>query len=245
MNNLLRSLVTYSYIIGFIPTKLIRLKQLQKKKATLSTADYDELVYETPRSWAKNILKKAGATVELTGAENLPEGAVLLIANHEGNFDIPVLIATIQKPFGFLSKVEVKKIPFIADWMTEMNCVFIDRANRRSAMKSIEDSSISLQQGHSLLLFPEGTRSKGQGVQEFKAGFVRIASRANVPVVPIAIYGTSQLMEQQNNRVTPAHVKVHVLKPVQILEGESTDEFRERVQQSITNARLILEEASR
>lgn len=228
--------MTYSYIIGYIPTQMATLRRLQKRKHELDTASYDELVYETPRRWARNILKKAGASVEVLGTENLPSGPVLLVANHEGNFDIPVLISKVPKPFGFLSKVEVTKIPFIADWMTEMNCVFIDRSNRRSAMKSIEDSVETLRNGHSLLLFPEGTRSKGQGMREFKSGFVRIAQKAQVPIVPIAIYGTSRLMEQHSNRVTPAQVYVQVLPEVFLEESESTDEFKQRVQHQIEQA---------
>lgn len=238
---MIRSLVTYSYIIGYIPTQMATLRRVQKKKHELDTASYDDLVYETPRRWATNILKKAGASVEISGTEHLPQGPVLLVVNHEGNFDIPVLISKVPKPFGFLSKVEVTKIPFIADWMTEMNCVFIDRSNRRSALKSIEDSIETLRNGHSLLLFPEGTRSKGQGIREFKSGFVRIAQKAGVPIVPIAIYGTSRLMEQQSNRIKPAQVYVQVLPSVSIEETESTDEFKQRIQHQIEHALLELQ----
>ncbi|MFC4354656.1 lysophospholipid acyltransferase family protein [Chryseomicrobium palamuruense] len=191
------------------------------QKSQLSAQAYDEEVYKVPRHWATNILKKAGVSVEISGVEHLPIGPVLFISNHEGNFDIPVLIAHVPKPFGFLSKVEVKKIPFISDWMEEMNCVFIDRTNRKNALQSIHDSVERLQQGHSLLLFPEGTRSKGNGVQPFKSGFIRIAERANVPIVPIAIYGTSHIMEQNNNHIVPAHVKIQLLPYVELSQQPS------------------------
>lgn len=216
-----RSLLTYSYIIGYIPTRMKTLRKMRIRKPHLSVADYDNELYEVPRHWARNILKKAGVTVDITGTEHLPPGPVLFVSNHEGNFDIPVLIAHVPKPFGFLSKVEVKRIPFISDWMEEMNCVFIDRTNRKSSLQSIHDSVDTLKQGHSLLLFPEGTRSKGDGLKAFKPGFVRIAERASVPIVPIAIYGTSKIMEQNNNQIVPAHVKIQLLRPVELSDISS------------------------
>ena len=147
---------------------------------------------EVPQTWASGILKRTKSTISVVGVENLPEGPVLFISNHEGNFDIPVLIANIPKPFGFISKVEVKKLPIIKDWMVEMNCVFIDRNDRRSAMGVLDDTVEKLHAGHSMIIFPEGTRSKGAGVQPFKSGFAKIAQEAGVPIVPIAIYGTSE-----------------------------------------------------
>lgn len=232
VNRVFRSLVTYSYIIGYIPTRMRTLKQLKARKSSLSVSAYDEEVFKVPQHWARNILKKAGVTVEISGLEYLPEGPVLFVSNHEGNFDIPVVIASVPKPFGFLSKVEVKKIPFISEWMEELNCVFIDRSNRKSALQSIQDSVDMLQQGHSLLLFPEGTRSKGNAMKPFKAGFVRIAERAQVPIVPIAIYGTSKAMEQNNNQIKPAHVKIQLL-PVVELSEQPSERLLQDIQQQI------------
>lgn len=238
---MLRSLVTYSYIIGYIPTKMRTLKKLKAMKSQYTVAEYDRLVNITPKHWAGQILKKAGVTYSVTGLDLLPNEPVLLVSNHEGNFDIPVLIAALPTPFGFLSKVEVKKIPFISDWMTEMNCVFLDRSNRKSAVQSITDSVESLQNGHSLLLFPEGTRSKGNGVSAFKTGFVRIAERANVSIIPIAIYGTAQIMEQNHEKIRSAHVKIRVLAPVRLMETETNDEFVKRVEGIVHQAVKELE----
>ncbi|MET3574906.1 lysophospholipid acyltransferase family protein [Bhargavaea ullalensis] len=145
----------------------------------------------------------------------LPEGPVLFVANHEGNFDVPVLISALPKPFGFMSKAEVKKLPVIRKWMVEMNCVFIERADRRSAVRAIREMSDKLRAGHSMLIFPEGTRSRGHGLGEFKSGFVRVAKDAGVPVVPVAIRGTSAIMEQNGNWIRPATVTVDILGAIQ------------------------------
>ncbi|WP_318614462.1 lysophospholipid acyltransferase family protein [Sporosarcina sp. YIM B06819] len=211
---MLKTIRTFSYLFGYLPFTIRRLGKIKKLNPQLDSNVRDLYVDEVPKVWATGIMKRTKSTIEITGTEHLPAGPVLLISNHEGNFDIPVLISTIPKPFGFISKVEVKKFPIVNDWMVEMNCVFIDRSDRRSAMNVLKDSTEKLREGHSIIIFPEGTRSKGTGVQEFKSGFAKIAQDAGVTVVPIAIHGTSDIMEKNNNRIRPAYVQVEVLPAI-------------------------------
>lgn len=210
------SLRTFSFLFGYLPFTLKDLRKIQKQRHHLSTEQYDLLVHHHPKKWAAGILKRTKSTFRVQGLENLPEGPVLFVSNHEGNFDIPSLIAHIPKPFAFMSKVEVKKLPIIKDWMVAMNCVFIDRTNRRSAMHSITDMVSTIKAGHSMIIFPEGTRSIGNEVREFKSGFVRIAKDARVPIIPIAIVGTADIMEKNRNKITPAHVEICILEPISV-----------------------------
>lgn len=207
------SIRTFSFLFGYLPVAAVNLKKFQARKKGMELADYDALIHSEPQKWATGIMKRTKSDIVVAGLENLPKGPALLVSNHEGNFDIPVLLSVIPKPFGFISKKEVQKFPIIPIYMEEMNCVFLDRSDRRSALKSISDTVEKLQQGHSILIFPEGTRSKGEGLGEFKAGFMRIAKDAGVPIVPIAISGTSEIMEKNNNKVMPGNVAVHVLEP--------------------------------
>ncbi|MET1013973.1 MAG: lysophospholipid acyltransferase family protein [Paenisporosarcina sp.] len=98
--------------------------------------------------------------------------------------------------------------------MEAMNCVFIDRTNRRSAMCSIFEMISTLQIGHSMIIFLEGTRSKKNGVQELKSGFTKIAKGADVPIIPIAFVGTSYIMENNQYKIKTAHVDIHVLEAI-------------------------------
>lgn len=209
-----RSIRTFSYLFGYLPVAAVKLKEFQKKKPQLSSEEYDQLIHSQPMKWAAGIMRRTGSDITVEGLELLPEGPVLLVSNHEGNFDIPVILSSIPKPFGFISKKEVKKFPIIPVYMEDMNCVFIDRTDRRSALKSITDTSQKLKEGHSILIFPEGTRSKGAGLREFKAGFMRIATDAGVPIVPIAIKGTSDIMEKNNNKIKASKVKLQILEPI-------------------------------
>lgn len=211
---MLNSIRTFSFLFGYLPFSTVNLKKFIKQKPQLSVQEYDQLIHTEPQKWATGIMKRTQSNVTITGLEKLPEGPVLFVSNHEGNFDIPVLLSKIPKPFGFISKKEVKKLPIIPLYMEQMNCVFLDRTDRRSALKSISDTVGKLKEGHSILIFPEGTRSKGEGMGEFKSGFMRIAKDAGVPIQPIAILGTSEIMEKNNNKVLPADVAVQLLDPI-------------------------------
>ena len=223
VTKLYSSLRTFGFLFGYLPLSLSKLKNIKKQKSTLTTEQYDQLVHDVPKTWASGILKRTKSSFTLVGEENLPSGPVLFISNHEGNFDIPSLLTYIPKPFGFISKIEVKKLPIISQWMEEMNCVFLDRSNRKSSYRSIEDTVNHLVKGHSILIFPEGTRSKGNGIGEFKSGFVRIAKMANVPIVPIAIHGTSNILEKNNNKIRPASVQISIL-PTYTIENITQNE---------------------
>lgn len=237
MNKLFSSLRTFGFLFGYLPISIQKLNKIKSKKGLLSVEQYDLLVHEVPQKWAGGILKRTKSEFTVEGLENLPDGAVLFVSNHEGNFDIPTLLAHIPKPFGFISKIEVKKIPLIPKWMEEMNCVFLDRTNRKSSYRSIQDTVSQLQNGHSILMFPEGTRSKGQGIGAFKSGFVRIAKDADVPIVPIAIHGTSNIMEKNNNKISPAHVQISILPSYskETIQVNNSEQIKEDLHTIIAN----------
>lgn len=175
----------------------------------------DEIIHRMPKYWSKTIMKMTGSKIEVEGQELLPKGPVVFISNHEGNFDIPTLLGYIDKPFGFISKIEVKKVPIISSWMEVINCVFLDRKDRRQAIRSIREGTEILRKGHSLVIFPEGTRSKGGEMKEFKSGSFRLAKDAEVPIVPICIKGTSNVFEKNGRLIKPAHIKVTICPPIE------------------------------
>lgn len=235
---MIRSLRTYGYLFGYLPISLPLLRKVRKLPKDLSPEARDQQVDQYPRHWASGILKRTGSTIDVQGLEHLIDGPVMFISNHEGNFDIPTLIATLPKPFGFISKVEVKKLPVIREWMEEMNCIFLDRTDRKSAMQVLKDAEQSLRAGHSLVMFPEGTRSQGNGMGTFKSGFAKIAQDAEVAVIPIALSGTSNIMEKNNNRIQPSEVKVRVLQPFTAEEVNkmTRKELVEKAEQRIREA---------
>ncbi|PHE54497.1 lysophospholipid acyltransferase family protein, partial [Bacillus pseudomycoides] len=93
-------------------------------------------------------------------------------------------------------------------------CVFMDRSNRRQSLQAIKDGIELLKNGHSIVIFPEGTRSKGREMGEFKAGSFHLAVKAGVAILPVTVDGTYKMFEANGNRMKPAHATVTISKPI-------------------------------
>ncbi|SES08440.1 lysophospholipid acyltransferase family protein [Salisediminibacterium halotolerans] len=202
-----------SYLVAVLP-KLWKAKRLKQKDIN----DYHDYIHITAKNWSSRLIKLAGGTVHVNGAANIPKDEpVLFVANHQGNFDIPVLLAHTGRKIGFISKMEVKKIPLIRAWMEHLDCVFIDRKNRRQAIGALLEGAEKLEGGRSLIIFPEGTRSKGGPVNTFKKGSFKMAEKSKATIVPVAIDGTYTMMEaNENHIITPGEVQVTFLEPIRI-----------------------------
>jgi 1-acyl-sn-glycerol-3-phosphate acyltransferase len=216
------------YLIRIMPGYFKANRYLKEGKIK----ERDELVDSVASKWAKDLLKLAGARVKVTGAENVPsDRAVLFVSNHQGNFDIPILLGCINKPKAFIAKIEMLKMPIIRTWMRQMNCVFLDRQDLRQSLKVMNEATEYLKLGYSMSIFPEGTRSKGKAMGEFKPGSLRIAIKANVPIVPLTIKGSYKLMEENGFVIKPADVEIVISEPIETagLTKEQTNELNEKV----------------
>lgn len=209
----------YHLIITY-PT-LMKVKKLHRNG---QKEEMNEVIFQTAQTWARKLVKLTGSTIEVEGRENLPENeSFVLVSNHQGNFDIPILIGFLERPIGFISKVEVKKLPIIRDWMVYMNCVFLDRKDRRQAIHAINKGAENIKDGSSIVIFPEGTRSKGMEMNRFKAGSFKLAQKAGAPIVPVVIKGSFRIMEQNGYKIKPANVKVTILPCIREEEYKDKD----------------------
>jgi len=215
------------YLISIQPA-LFRVKRLAEMG---KTAEHDRLTTQTAQKWARSLVGFAGVTVMIKGEEKIPEGPVLFVSNHQGNFDIPILLGYIDKPKAFIAKIELLKLPMIRTWMIHMKCVFLDRSDIRQSLRIINQAAEYLKEGYSMAIFPEGTRSKCETLGTFKPGSLKLAMKAGVPVVPIAISGSYRIMEQNGFIIKPAHVVVTIFDPIptQGLAKEQAEELPERV----------------
>lgn len=229
---MLRTIVWFTYFWLY----LIKLMPKYFKVRALHKADKiderDRLVDSTASKWARDLLQLAGAKVKVIGAENLPtDRAVLFVSNHQGNFDIPLLLGHINKPKAFIAKIELLKLPLIRTWMRQMNCVFMDRKDMRQSLRVLNEAAEYLKQGYSMVIFPEGTRSKGEAMGEFKPGSLKIALKANVPIVPVTIRGSYKLMEQNGFVIKPAEVEIIISEPIETIDltKNETNQLNEKV----------------
>ena len=163
----------------------------------------------------KVILKMTGVKVTVIGEENIPDEPVLYVGNHRSFFDILLTYSRCPICTGYIAKKEMEKIPCLSHWMRFINCLFLDRKNIKAGLATMNEGTKLLKDGFSIAIFPEGTRSQDEDPHEFKEGSLRPALKAGVPVIPMAISGTADILE--NNRrfqVKPTTVHITFGQPI-------------------------------
>jgi len=172
-----------------------------------------------PQTWlriSKQSLFWGGFTCSLGGANVTVEDnsglssdqTALVVSNHQGDFDIPLLLAYSGRPIAFVAKKELAHIPLVSRWMTLMGCIFLDRDDKRKQVTQIRQTVDQLKKGLSMVIFPEGTRSRGGPMKPFAAGSLNIAEKAGVPILPVTLVDTYKLMPKGSNVLPGADVKV-------------------------------------
>ena len=209
---ILRTIVWYLYfflsLICFLPA-MFRAKHM---KAKGDVAGYRKLMDKCVHMWMSSLMKLAGCKVTVRGKENLPtDRSVVFVCNHQSDYDVPVTMVNLGAPPAMVSKIEVQKIPMVRTWMDLLDCIFIDRKDPRQAIAAMRGAGEILASGRNVCVFPEGTRSRGDHMNEFKTGVFKIPFSAKAPIVPVAIDGTYKIMEANHNLMCPGHVTLTVL----------------------------------
>ncbi len=148
----------------------------------------------------KTELKCAGCKIIVKGQENIPEGTALFVGNHRSNLDILVHHQVLDRPVGFVAKKEMEKLPLLPLYMRDIGCLFLDRNDIKQGMETIKLGTSYLEAGHSMVLFPEGTRNHTDTLLPFKEGGYKMAERAKCPIVPMAVVGSDKLLENSGSK---------------------------------------------
>ena len=201
----------------------------------------DDFVYPLARVGVRIFVAATGARVRVNGLGNIdPAQTYVFVANHQSNLDPAILFAWLPHNVGGIAKKELEKIPFFRQGFSVAHIVPIDRKNRESAIESTRRGADKLRSGHSLIAFPEGTRSADGRLKEFKKGVFFMAIEAGVPVVPIAINDTRLVMPKIGTIVIPGRVSLDILPPVETLDYQSgkieelVTQVRERIASRVT-----------
>jgi len=161
------------------------------------------------RVFFKVLIFTIGVKVKASGMENVPKDEpVLFVSNHRGFTDIVAVYVSCPIQVGFVSKKEIKKVPCFRTWMKFMNCVFLDRANIKEGMKTILKAIDNIKNGYSMIIMPEGTRNKNEGVLPFKKGSFKLAEKTNCKIVPVAISNSDEVLEKHIPKVKSATVTI-------------------------------------
>ena len=191
----------------------------------------EDFVFPFAKFGCRLWLRAAGARIHVTGREHLdPKQAYLFAANHQSNLDPPLLFAYLGHNTGAIAKKELTKFPVMKQGFPLAHVVPIDRSNRESAIESTRRGAAELRRGHSLMAFPEGTRTVDGKVKEFKKGVFFMALEAGVPVVPVVVNDTRLVMPKGRAVVTPGDVWLEILPPVSTA-GYSEANLEELIEQ--------------
>lgn len=217
---MLRNIIWYLYwglsLVVYIPAMIRAQGHLNRKEVFKAR----ELAYHKAKNWSRYLVSLAGGDIEVKGLDNLPsDDSFLLVANHQSNFDIPLLLAEMPVPIAFIAKIETMKIPLVSQWMTFMGCLFMDREDFRQSVSVINEASKKLVQGYIYVIFPEGTRSPDGRLGDFKAGSIKMALKAKKPIVPVTIDGSIKMMKKGEKGIHPARVVLTIHPPI-LPEGE-------------------------
>lgn len=175
------------------------------------------------RGWARSMLAAAGVRVTVHGLEHLhPSGTQIIAANHQSYFDIWVLMAGLPASVRFIAKRELAKIPMLSVGMRRSGHVLIDRDHARSARETLREAGERMRaEGLTLILFPEGTRSRDGRLARFLRGSFALALETRAPLVPAAIDGGHRVYPPGARWVRPGRITVRLAPP--ILPGDAED----------------------
>ncbi|MBU3158289.1 1-acyl-sn-glycerol-3-phosphate acyltransferase [Clostridium frigoris] len=210
----MRTIYFYILIITnliWINFKKPKFNRIKTKKSLKEAEIY---LLDVATNWAKFVLKAANLNLTVIGRSNIPKEACLFVGNHQSDFDIPVILSNMNNITGAVAKKSMIKIPILSYWMKQIHCVFMDRENPRQALKDIAQGVEYLKNGYSMLIFPEGTRSRSNTMGEFKKGSMRLAIKAGVPIVPVTFFDTYKAFEGNNGKIKKANAKLVFDKPI-------------------------------
>ncbi len=174
------------------------------------------IVHHYARWWAKIQLLVSGVRVKVGGLEHLDkERPYIYMSNHQGSYDIFALLSCLPVQFRWIAKKELFAIPILGWAMGAANYISIDRSGRRGALESIERAARKIKGGVSVVIFPEGTRSRDGSIQPFKRGGFTLALKSGVPIIPITINGSRDVMARDSMRVRPGEIRVSVDRAIQ------------------------------
>lgn len=200
------------------------------------------LICKLSGEWATETSEKLGVKYEISGEDNIPEqGPIMVYANHQGLADILAILYLFRNHFqmGFVSKNEWRKIKLLAEGIEYTRSVFLVREDPREAMKAIGEASNLLNNGFSLTIFPEGTRSQKHEMGEFKSGSFKFAEKGKVPILPITLDGSYKLFEETGNYKSGQIIKITV-HPLVHIENMDKHEQKEAENQIIETIRCGL-----
>ena len=194
------------------------------------------LAHKCAQTWSWLILATTSVSVQVKGLDQLdPKQSYVFVSNHQSIYDFPILITSIPFQLRILAKSSLRAFPVLGWHLQYTGHLLIDRA--RAGRATLASIASLMARGHSLILFPEGTRSSDGEVLRFKPGIFSLAIEANLPVVPVAVIGSRHVMRKGRLMTCPGNVELVVHQPLSTVGLGRSDArgFSARVHEIITD----------
>lgn len=189
--------------------------------------------------WCRLVAALVPVRVSVEGRENIEPGrSYIVVSNHQSQFDIPVIYGFSGLDLCWVMKAELKRVPLIAQGCRAIGHVFVDRSEPDQARAEINRLAQRLQEGTGILFFAEGTRSRTGKLLPFKKGAFRVAIDRQLPVLPVTVIGTSDILPPASLRVRPGRARLIIHTPISTagLDAEDINCLRARVYAIIDHA---------
>ena len=188
--------------------------------------------------WSRSFCRLFWCFVSVDGKENIKPGqSYVFVSNHQSLADVFVIYGWLPVIFKWIMKQELRKIPLVGTACAAAGHIFLDRKSRASALKSIRAAEKTLQNGISVVIFPEGTRTETGEVGRFKRGAFHIAFELGLPIVPISLSGCLDVQKKGGILVNLfRHVYMHIGEPIETKGVEDQDALIEQVREEVIKA---------
>lgn len=174
------------------------------------------LAFSITRLWAMGVLAVTGTRTSVRGKENInPSRSCIIISNHQSHFDILAIVVRLGIQYRWIIKKEIRKVPLFGYALHASRNIFIDRSNRESAIRSINDGVDRLPPGVGVLFFAEGTRSPDGTIQEFKKGGFITAIEKGLPILPVTVNGSRKVLPKHSLVYHSGKIEVVAAKPIE------------------------------
>lgn len=213
------------YLIAFI------IRKINEKAAARFTLGLVRIVFHS-------VLFVSGCKKTIIGLERIPtDTPVMYAANHRSFYDIILAYATVPGQTAFISKMEIKKMPCIAQWMYFLNCLFMDRGDVKQNLTVILKAVSLVKEGYSIYIAPEGTRNATDTLLEFKEGSMKIATKGKCPIIPVCICNTETIFENRLPWITGGKILIEYGEPIypEQLEKEQQKHLGEYVRNIVAD----------
>ncbi|MFB3886414.1 MAG: lysophospholipid acyltransferase family protein [Thermodesulfobacteriota bacterium] len=199
--------------------------------------------HSVARLWARVIVWASGVRVKTEGLEHVQDkGPYLFMSNHQGAYDIFALEGYLPFHFKWLAKKELFFIPVLGWAMAAAGYISIDREGTRETVRAMNEAARKIQEGMSVVIFPEGSRSPDGSIQPFKKGGFTLAIKSRVPIIPVSITGSREVMPKEKRTVASGEIRIRIDAPIETRGYSLKDRklLMEKVRQTISkNFELI------